>query len=126
MVDFPMMRKLKASPAQLLLACSLCLLAMAFAVEAKIAWYGPLTGPGSEVRAAKALPSEASRLAEPGEVLTPPSHLPALLTFLALIAAVSLTYISNMNRRGLVACAVRVFPAKYYSPLPLRAPPALL
>jgi hypothetical protein len=119
-----MLRNLKASPARLLLACSLCLLAMAFAVEAKIAWYGPVSGPGSEVRAAKALPSDVPQVADSGENLSNPFHLPVSLTFLALIAVFSLSYISNTDRRKLSVCATRIFSAGYFSSLPLRAPPA--
>src|SRR5258708_38851061 len=39
------------------IAFCLCLLAFSFAMEAKLAWYGPERGLGSDVRSAKALPA---------------------------------------------------------------------
>ena len=118
-----MLRNLKTSGSRLLFAGILCLLATAFAVEAKIAWYGPFTGPGSEVRAAKALPSDVPSVTDYGGNLSSPFHLPTSLTLLAVISADSLAYIINIYRRELPACAIRNCSSDYFSPLPLRAPP---
>jgi hypothetical protein len=48
------------------LAFSFCLLAFLFALEAKTAWYGPVTGPGCNVRAAKAMPADAPKVVQHG------------------------------------------------------------
>lgn len=48
------------------LAFGLCLLTLAFAMEAKMAWYGPNGGPGSDVRAAKALPADTPEVVSHG------------------------------------------------------------
>lgn len=55
-------------------AIGLCLLAMLFAFEAKTAWYGPVAGPGSEVRAAKELPVITPELVEHGVSSPDPEH----------------------------------------------------
>jgi len=64
------------------LACMLCLLAFVFAVEAKTAWYGPFSGYGSDVRAAKALPVNVPKVAQHGEPA--PDPVPAAVLFAAL------------------------------------------
>jgi hypothetical protein len=61
----------------------LCLLAVAFAVEAKTAWYGPMQGPGCAVRAAKALPADLPRVVEHGVAAPDPAHPPVSITVLA-------------------------------------------
>lgn len=48
---------------RVLLACSLCLLAFAFAVEAKMAWCGPTLAATRDIGAAKALPADTPALA---------------------------------------------------------------
>ena len=48
------------------LTVCLCLLTFLFAVEAKTAWYGPVAGPGSAVRAAKAMPANAPKAIKHG------------------------------------------------------------
>ena len=45
-----------------LVALVLCLLAISFAVEAKLAWYLPQNTMGSDVQAAKALPADVPQL----------------------------------------------------------------
>lgn len=76
------------------LTCGLCVLAFVFAVEAKTAWYGPASGPGSAVRASKAMPADAPRVIEHGVPVPDPIHpqVPfALLAALAvLLAAVNM------------------------------------
>jgi hypothetical protein len=67
-------------------ALGLCLLAVVFAVEAKTAWFGPASGPGSEVRAAKAWPADLPRVIEHGVPV--PKAVPPLISF-ALLAALS-------------------------------------
>lgn len=49
-----------------LLALGLCLLAALFALEAKIAWYGPAHGVGVDVSSQKALPADLPALVSHG------------------------------------------------------------
>jgi hypothetical protein len=72
---------------RILLACGLCLLAILFAVEAKTAWFGPVVGPGSAVRAAKALPADMPKLIEQGILVADPVHpqIPFALLTVAMI-----------------------------------------
>lgn len=134
-----MLCNLKASPTEqqskqvwlfgmgtrLALACSLCLLSIAFAMEAKIAWYGPLSGPGSEVRAAKAMPADVTSVIVRGhEQFSSPFHLPVSFTFLALAIAAFLSQVFSLTRyasvqSSLVTCHIAVSIS-----LPFRAPPA--
>jgi hypothetical protein len=59
---------------RIVLASWLCLLVIAFAVEAKTAWFGPVRGIGSEVRAAKAQPADLPRIIEHGVVVPVSLH----------------------------------------------------
>ncbi len=59
-----------ASPSRLIrdnaLVVGLCLLAVLFAVEAKLAWYSPMHGPGSDVRSAKAFRPDTPKVVDRG------------------------------------------------------------
>jgi hypothetical protein len=69
-----------------LLALVLCILAISFAMEAKMAWYLPPHTLGSEVQAAKALPANTPQLILHGL----PNHNPMFpLSPLALLLAVT-------------------------------------
>jgi hypothetical protein len=56
------------------LALGLCLLAFLFAIEAKTAWYGPVVGFGSSVRAAKAQPAATPKVVDHGVPAPDPAH----------------------------------------------------
>lgn len=51
---------------RVLLAGTLCVLAVAFAMEAKMSWYGPAAGLKSEITDAKAMPADVPRLVAHG------------------------------------------------------------
>jgi hypothetical protein len=88
------------------LALGLCLLAFLFAVEAKTAWYGPVVGPGSAVRAAKAWPAASPQVVKHGVRALDPSHpgiqfVAILATAAACLAGIKLARadkISNVHR----------------------------
>ena len=123
-IDFPcMLRNRKASSFRFLLACSLCLLAVAFALEAKIAWYSLASDTRSEISFAKALPADAVQLVEHGQSATAVSRVPLRFTIAALIA-VALTRPSRMAFRMSACNAVCARSSDYFSHLPSRAPPA--
>lgn len=107
-----------------LLGFVLCFLAATFAVEAKVAWYGPFTGPGSDVRAAKALPMNAPRLEEQGARASGTEHTPLLFALLAAGAAGLLAGMAGKPQRHENRTAVRVVILPCFSPpLYLRPPP---
>jgi hypothetical protein len=68
------------------LTCGLCMLAFAFAVEAKTAWYGPALGPGSAVRASKAMPADLPRVIDHGIPVPDPIHPQVPFAMLAVLA----------------------------------------
>ena len=82
------------------LTCGLCLLAFAFAVEAKTAWYGPVVGPGSAVRASKAMPADAPRVIDHGIPMPDPIHPQIPFALLAACAILSLAAEAPMGREG--------------------------
>jgi hypothetical protein len=115
-----------ASPAFIrkLLTCWLCLLAVVFAIEAKTAWYGPATDPGSAVRFAKALPADLPQVVSHGIPTPDPLHpaIPFLLfaTFLLAVGA------ENRMMRKAPQGARTPQAASFFSPqLFFRPPPVL-
>jgi hypothetical protein len=73
----------------------LCLLAFLFAVEAKLAWYGPVYGPGCDVRAAKACPVDAPKVV--GHGISSPNSAHCLISFaLVIVFAVASTMQMNL------------------------------
>ena len=69
------------------LALGLSLLAILFAIEAKTAWYGPATGFGGIVRAAKAQPVTSPEVVEHGVPAADPAHPGAVFFLLPPIVA---------------------------------------
>jgi hypothetical protein len=114
-----------ASPAihRIALAFGLCLLAFVFAVEAKTAWYGPLMGPGSEVRAAKAMPADMPRVIEHGIPTPDPIHpnIPfAILTALPVERPARIPAWSEILRsHTLVSRAAYFSPPIFFRPPPV-------
>ena len=82
------------------LTCGLCLLAFAFAVEAKTAWYGPASGPGSAVRASKAMRADLPRVIDHGVPVPDPIHPHASFALLAAFATLLLTVKTPAGRDG--------------------------
>ena len=123
MIDFPcMLRNRKAYSLRLLLASSLCLLAVAFGLEAKIAWYGSAAGPRSEISSAKALRPDAMQLVGHGRSVTAPSRVSLRFTLAAGVAA-CLPQHGRIALRKNARNIVNTFSRKYLSSLSLRAPP---
>lgn len=108
------------------LALGLCLLAFLFAVEAKTARYGPVVGPGSDVRAAKALPADSPKLVEQGVTAPDPAH--PQITFASLVAITAACLLGTLvpATSDLFSNRPRVFSAAYFSPPAfVRPPPSL-
>ncbi|HUA93844.1 MAG TPA: hypothetical protein VL991_14820 [Terracidiphilus sp.] len=116
-VSFPKLR--------VALAVGLCLLAIAFAVEAKTAWFGPLTGPGSDVQAAKALPADMPRLIEHGIPVPDPVH-PAIPFALITTVAIASPFAAPAANEALdndapVSLAAYFFPSVFFRPPPFHS-----
>ncbi|KAA6455711.1 hypothetical protein DYQ86_27225 [Acidobacteria bacterium AB60] len=100
----------------------LCLLAAAFAFEAKMAWFGPAGSPAAQISASKLQPADAPKL-------TPPSHGPIFLTalipelaaFLVLVAmGRTATRIAQPERPPLVPASPGFSPSLFFRPPPVR------
>ena len=123
-----MLPDLIASPAfcRKFVACWLCMLALAFAFEAKTAWYGPPAGPGSAVSSAKALPADLPQVVSHG-VPVPNPVSPALpfllLAGFALVLSAGLD--SRMTRR-VVRVALTPASRSFFSPQLFFRPPPIL
>jgi hypothetical protein len=108
------------------LAFGLCLLAFLFAVEAKTAWYGPVVGLGSSVRAAKALPEVTPKVVERNVSAPDPAHLQFAFAVLPPAADARLTHVSARAGGAIVFHHLPLFIAAYFSPSSFfRPPPAL-
>ncbi len=89
-----------------------------------MASFGPHVGPGSEVRAAKALRADAPHIVEHGQVGAGPglsSLVEAQLT--AAIDGTPIVDLRRCDRREPSHFGLRIFSRDHYSPLPFRAPP---
>lgn len=122
-----MVRNLAASRAlsRFLLACSLALLALAFAMEAKMAWYGAGAGPGSDIRSAKALPIDAPKLVSHGIPTPDPIHPQLAFAFLAFLALAVPAWTDLHSARTDARNGFQVSLAYFYPQLFFRPPPIL-
>lgn len=107
-----------------LIAFVLCLLALTFAMEAKLAWYMPRNSMGNEMQASKALPSDARQVIQQGLHDHNPGYLLLSVTVLLSLllrfrpAAVSLNHISKRERSPI--CASPFFsPRNFFRPPPV-------
>lgn len=128
-----MLRRSSAVPAlgRVLLACSLCLLAFAFAIEAKMAWYAPALGPTRDISAAKAWPTDIPVVADEHASIIP-IPLGSSFQFLSRSTAVftaatgAIAAAGVSETRLLARHPVPVSSRPYFTPLVfLRPPPAL-
>jgi hypothetical protein len=108
------------------LTFGLCILAFMFAVEAKTAWYGPMGGPGSVVRAAKALPAEMPKVIEHGIPVPDPIHPGHTFAMLASLVAEPAAVTGNPGQHEQFRRATQVSAASYFSPQFFFRPPPFL
>jgi len=107
------------------LAFALCLLAFLFAIEAKTAVYGPENGPGSEVRAAKALPAVTPKLLKQ-RIQSPEPLLSSTAVALSLPSAVTLQAAHLSQSSWALRNPLHFLSAAFLSPSHFfRPPPAL-
>jgi hypothetical protein len=108
------------------LVCGLCLLALSFAMEAKMAWYGPSAGLGSGISAAKAWPADMPRVVNYGVPTPDPVHPRIPFAVLAVFTFVSIAGADHWERQDPLRGRVPVVAKAYFSPfLFFRPPPAL-
>lgn len=106
------------------IALILCLLALTFAVEAKLAWYLPHNSVDNEMQAAKALPSDARQTIQQGLPDHGPGYLLLSLTaLLALLvqfrpATFSLNQIPTRNGSAVLESAF-FSPGNFFRPPPV-------
>jgi hypothetical protein len=100
----------------------LCVLAIAFALEAKTAWYGPTQGPGSAVRSAKALLIDTPRLVNHGIPAPDPIHPELAVAFVALLFALPILA-DSLPRRANTLALGRISAARFLSPPAFFRPP---
>lgn len=110
---------------RLALAIGLCLLAFLFAVEAKLAWYSPSSGPLGAIQSAKARPADA-----PDEVPYAVSSLPLASAQTALLLAAfattglikaQLCWASRVEPRAqLIFAVIFSSPERFFRPPPAR------
>jgi hypothetical protein len=105
-----------------LMVATLCVLAIAFALEAKTAWYGPVDGLGSAVQFAKALPIDAPRVVRHGMPAPDPLHPQLAVAFVALLFALPILA-DNLARRATLPALRRVSIALCLSPPAFFRPP---
>ena len=122
-----MVRNFAAPPpfSRLLLAGILCLLAVTFAMEAKMAWYGPAAGPAGDIHAAKAKPADSGELA--AENIPASDSNRALIPFapLAALAAAHCVAAKRLPGHWTIAAAVHAPPRlQFYPQIFFRPPPA--
>lgn len=106
------------------LAVGLCLLAFGFAMEAKLAWFNPAGGSGSEIAAAKARPADLPEVVAHGVPATDPVHPGECFVFLTALTAAFLWNADALPGRNFSRSDFAVSSASYFSSnLFFRPPP---
>jgi len=105
------------------LAICLSLLAVMFAVEAKLALYSPASSPESEIRAAKAWPGQTATIITQGLSVSNSNHIQIPFVLLA-VASMAFLVLSNRTARWRPAQTARVVDAAlFFSPHSFVRPP---
>ena len=122
------MRASFASPTwrRVVLACSLSLLAFAFAMEAKMAWYGPKSDTTLEISATKALRTDFPRLVDHGTPASQPVMPVSLLAWVAMFVATATAVSMVAEARQLARVPIPIRSRSYFSPLLFFRPPPSL
>ena len=123
-----MSRNSSASSAfsRILLAAMLCLLALAFAMEAKMAWYRPAAGTYRDISGAKALPINHPRLVSHGVPTPDPVHPEVATAILVCLIALWPVFFDPRSRLAALRTGSRVSAADFFSPPIFRRPPPAL
>jgi hypothetical protein len=109
-----------------MLALVLCLLAVLFAVEAKTAWYGPTTVPGSDIQSQKARPADLPAVVSHGVSNSPWITFALALIFLASAGAIASLVAGSFPGAKADSSHIPVSAEHYFSPgLFFRPPPAI-
>jgi hypothetical protein len=107
-----------------LLTFGLCFLAFGFAMEAKLAWYGPEGGAGSDIAAAKARPADPPEVVAGGVHAPDPVYSQSAFVFLAALTAAFVWRADALLGHRIAYSRLSVSAAAYFSPnLFFRPPP---
>lgn len=110
---------------QTTLAIGLCLLALSFAMEAKLARYGLAARPASEVRATKALPDDAPGPVQPCDPSPDPANPQLPFAVLVALAVSCIAAADILLRRGILSSYLPASSLAHLSPqISFRPPPA--
>lgn len=123
-----MLRYTFAFPAmgRALLAASLCVLAFAFAMEAKMAWYGPPIGAARDISSAKALPADTPAVVNHGAQMAIQDPFEPVLTWFAAFAALLIAVSGAGEFRRLAKFPIPVVSRPHFSPALFFRPPPFL
>lgn len=126
--SLPMSQNTTTSSAlsRILLAAMLCLLAMAFAMEAKMAWYRTAGGRLRDISSAKALPIDHLRVVSHGVPAPDPVHPEVAVPILACLVVLYAVFFDPRSRLAPVRSGSRVSAANYFSPPIFFKPPPVL
>jgi len=97
------------------LALVLCLLAFAFAMEAKLACYSPDGGPGSDIAAAKARPADLPEVVAHGVPAPDPVDARTLFFVLVALTTASLWKAEALRGRNIALPCQSVSSAAFFS-----------
>jgi hypothetical protein len=101
----------------------LCVLAALFAIEAKLAWYGPDSSPASHISASKLQPTEAPRLVAQAIASSDSiAHFPAVLQIIAVSLVMGATPVAP---RSADVPPVRLIAVGFSPQAFFRPPPSL-
>jgi hypothetical protein len=87
---------------RIVLASTLCVLAVAFAMEAKMAWYGPAAGLKSGITDAKAMPADMPKLVA-HRLIAPAPVAPQTYFFIPFFLIAATFFLARFSRRLAIA-----------------------
>jgi len=102
---------------------ALCLLAVLFAIEAKLAWYGSDSGPASQISASKLQPADAPRLV--AQAIASSELIPHLSGTTAFVSLTLIIGVARWALRPVEALPVQSSFSGFSTHLFFRPPPAL-
>lgn len=108
------------------LALGLCLLAVLFALEAKIAWFGPANGPSGDIQSQKARPADLPAVVFHGVSALPLAAFPLAVVFFACVAAIAWTDARFLPGVNVDSNHPPVSAASYFSPALFFRPPPVV
>jgi len=108
---------------RILLASALCVLAFAFAMEAKMAWYGPAAGLKNGITDAKAMPADMPKLVA-HRLVAPIPAAPLTYFFIPFFLIAATFFLAGFSRRlPMARIPVEDVRHSFFSPFVFFRPP---